>query len=105
MKITKPKKNQILLEDDRLENFKLEVKSKNGLNNTAFNDIYEALIFGYRLPNMNASKQMFLGDTLSIMTLVSSMLENLIDYGVIDEDMLDDMVDNIKQFRRLKNEK
>lgn len=105
MKITKPKKNQILLEDDSFKAFNLEVESKTGLNNTEINDIYEAFILGYRVPNMDASKQMFLGNAVSLMTLFSSMLENMINCGVIDEEGLDYMVNKIKQFRRINDER
>ena len=105
MKITKPKKNQILIEDDSIKDFNLEVESKTGLNNTEFNDIYEAFILGYRVPNMDASKQMFLGNKLSILTLLSSMLESLLNYELLDNDLLDDVVEAVKEARKLKGDK
>lgn len=92
MIITKPKKNQLLLEDDRLSEFNLEVKSKTGLNETEYDDMYNAMVFGYRQPGMDASKQLFMGDRVSVLTLLSSMMENLMRYKVIDSEDLKEMI-------------
>lgn len=98
MLVTKPKNNQLLLEDDSFENFDLGVHSKTGLVDSEFDKIYEALILCYRLPGMDASKQMFYGDRLSVMTLLSSTLQNLLTYHIIDEESLDDVVSSVKHF-------
>lgn len=92
MKITKPKDNQLLIEDENLINFKIDVSSKTGLNNSCYNNLYEGLILGYRLPNMDASKQMFMGSKLSMMTLYASMTENLLRNDVFTEKEIKDIL-------------
>lgn len=105
MKITKPKENQILFEDDNFKNVALEVKNKTGLNDTEYNNIYDGFILAYRQPNMDASKQIFFGNGMTICTLICSCLENLLTYGVLNDDMLDDMVKNVKdQFNKKREE-
>lgn len=85
MKVSKPKENQLLFEDDSFKHFDLKVKSKTGLSKSVLNQIYEGLILGYRTVDMEASKQMFVGDKLSLMTLFSSMLENMLTYKILTE--------------------
>ena len=85
MKISKPKENQILIEDDNLKQFNLEVQSKTGLRDSEFDSLYEGMIFAYRQPGMDASKQMFMGSPVSIMTLTASMIENLFRYKLLSE--------------------
>ena len=51
---------------------------------------------------MDASKQMFFGNTITICTLISSCLENLLNYGILNEEMLDDMVNAVKQEHKRK---
>ena len=97
MKITKPKENQILIEDDVLKRFALKVKSKTGLNTSSYNDVYEGFIFAYRLPDMDASKQIFYGNTISIMTLFCSCLENIMINNLISEDQLEEMFKAVKE--------
>ena len=101
MKVTKPKDNQLLIEDEALRNFKLKVSSKTGLNNSYFNNLYEGMILGYRLPNMDASKQMFMGSKISLMTLYVSMTENLLRKDVFTEkeikDILKEVIRNSKR--------
>ena len=41
MKVSKPKENQLLFEDDNLKQLKLEVESKTGLSKSVLNEIYE----------------------------------------------------------------
>lgn len=98
MKITKPKMNQILIEDDCLINFDINVKSKTGLSNSEFNEKYEGLVFGYRLPNMEASKQIFYGSQVSIATLLTSMLDSVDERGIVELEMI---VDAIKDKRKM----
>lgn len=100
MKITKPKDNQLLFEDENLKHFQLEVKSKTGLNNTEYNNFYDGVILAYRQPNMDASKQLFLGSTITICTLICSCIENLLTHGVLNENLLDEMVKNVKETAR-----
>lgn len=102
MKITKPKENQILIEDEALKQFKLKVQSKTGLNNSGYNQIYQGLILAYRLPDMDASKQIFYGSEVSIMTLFCSCLESVISNNLIKESDLDDMVEAIKKNAKRK---
>ncbi len=78
MKISKPKDNQLLFEDDILKDFELEVKSKTGLVNSPINELYETFILFYRFKDMDASKQIFCGNKLSLMTSIASMLDRLI---------------------------
>ena len=98
MKITKPKDNQILIEDDIFKQFELKVKSNTGLNNSGYNKIYQGLILAYRLPDMDASKQLFYGDPISIMTLFCSCLESIVANGLISENNIDDMVEAVKEY-------
>lgn len=100
MKITKPKENQILLEDDNFVNFSLETSSKTGLSDSEFNEAYGALALAYRIPGMDASKQIFYGDQLSIMTMFSSMVENLLKHNIMSEEDLDDCIDFVKKVVR-----
>lgn len=101
MRVTKPKDNQLLIEDDTLRNFKLKVSSKTGLNDSYFNNLYEGMILGYRLPNMDASKQMFMGSKISLMTLYASMTENLLRNDIFTEkemkDILKEVIKNSKR--------
>ena len=100
MKVSKPKENQLLFEDDVFKQFELDVKSKTGLAKTEFNEIYEGMILGYRNPDMDASKQMFVGDKISIMTLFSSMIENLLVHQVINEKELNEMIEMVLEVRK-----
>lgn len=97
MKISKPKENQILIEDDSFKFFSLNVKSKTGLNKSKFNQIYQGLILAYRLPDMEASKQIFYGNLTSILTLFSSCLENIMINNLINEEQLQDMIKGVKE--------
>lgn len=92
MKVSKPKENQLLFEDDNLKQLKLEVESKTGLSKSVLNEIYEGLILGYRTVGMEASKQVFVGDKLSLMTLFSSMIENMLTYKILTEKELQQMI-------------
>lgn len=103
MQITKPKNNQILIEDDILKQFDLKVHSHGGLNESGFNELHKGFILAYRLPDMDASKQIFYGSPVSIMTLFCSCLESVVSQGLIEEDILDDMVKAIKE--NIKNNK
>lgn len=102
MKITKPKENQLLFEDENLKKFTLKVQNETGLNKSKYNKSYDGVILAYRQPNMDASKQMFFGNTMTICTLISSCLENLLNYGILNEEMLDDMVNAVKQEHKRK---
>lgn len=103
MKITKPKENQILIEDDELKKFALKVKSKSGLNTSGYNKVYQGFIFAYRLPDMDASKHIFYGNPLSIMTLFCACLENVMINNIIKEDQLEEMFKAVKE--NIKNRK
>lgn len=78
MKVSKPKENQLLFEDDMFKQFDTEVKSKTGLVNSPINELYESFILFYRFKDMDASKQIFYGNKLSLMTSIASMLDRLI---------------------------
>lgn len=95
MKITKPKETQILLEDENFKHFHLDVVSQTGLNDSEYNEFYEGLIFAYRQPNMDASKQMFFGNVPSICTLMCSMLEQLLLRDIISEKQLKNMIKDV----------
>ena len=100
MKITKLKDNQVLIEGDELVDFDLKVKNKTGLASSGYNDIYESLILLYRFPGMDASKQLFYGNQLSILTILSSGFQNLLDNNIITEEQLTDLVETVKSMRR-----
>lgn len=95
MKITKPKENQLLFEDDVFKDFKLECEHKNIIEGSKFDDNYNGIVLGYRFTPMGSSKQMFYGNNISILTLLSSMLENLLTHKVLTEDKLHHMVDMV----------
>ncbi|MBQ7308234.1 MAG: hypothetical protein IJW82_06905 [Clostridia bacterium] len=105
MRITKPKENQLLIEDDCLKEYKLDVESKTGLNETIYNRFYEGMILAYRLPNMDASKQMFYGSPASIMTLMCSSIENLLVNKLVSEDQLDEIIKEIKKSAKARKGK
>ena len=104
MKVSKPKENQLLFEDDNLKQLKLEVESKTGLSKSVLNEIYEGLILGYRTVGMDASKQVFVGDKLSLMTLFSSMIENMLTYKILTEKELQEQIKLIlKEMKRKRS--
>lgn len=88
MKVTKPKDNQLLFEDDAFKAFDLKVKSKTGLSNSEYDNFYESFILLYRLKGMDASKQMYMGNKLSILTSLTSMLDQLMSRKVITREDL-----------------
>ena len=92
MKISKPKENQLLFEDDSFKHFDLEVKTKTGLNESSFNNIYESFILFYRCKGMDASKQMFMGNQVSIVTALTSIINKLLATGIMNKDILEDVV-------------
>lgn len=93
MKVTKLKENQLLLEDDAFKFFDTKVKSKTGLNKSEYNDYYESFILFYRLKGMDASKQMFIGNKISLLTSITSMLDQLIRNKVITRDDLFNIIE------------
>ena len=95
MKVTKPKENQILLEDEALKKFTLEVKSNTGLNASDIDELYEGLLLAYRIHGMDASKQIMFGSQLSILTLTCSLIENIIRYKLLSEEQLMDTLKEI----------
>ena len=95
MKITKPKENQLLFEDDVFKDFKLECEHKNIIEGSKFDENYNGIVLGYRFTPMGSSKQMFYGSNISILTLLSSMLDNLLTREVLTEKQLYRMVDMI----------
>ena len=95
MKITKPKENQLLFEDDALKDFKLECEYENIIKGSNFDKDYNGIIFAYRFTPMGCSKQMFYGNEMTILTLLSSMLDNLLTHKVLTEKKLHYMVDMV----------
>lgn len=93
MKVTKPKKNQLLFEDDTLKCFDLEVQTKTGLKESEYDDLYESFILFYRFKGMDSSKQFYMGNKVSILTSITSILERLLNYRVITINDLHDMMD------------
>lgn len=75
-------------EDDAFKAFNLKVKFKTGLTKSEYNDFYESFILFYRLKGMDASKQIFMGNKLSLLTSITSMLDQLIRNKVITKDDL-----------------
>lgn len=54
--------------------------------------IYDCDIYIYRHPGMGNSKQLIVGDKLSVITATSSYLETLLRNGVVSEKELKDIV-------------
>lgn len=77
--------------------FDLKVQTNAGLNNSGFNELYKGFILAYRLPDMDASKQIFYGSRISVMTLFCSCLESIITNKLIAEKDLEDMMSAIKE--------
>lgn len=100
MKITKPKENQLLIEAEFLENYKLDIEIKKGLNKSISNKFYEGMVLAYRLPNMDASKHLFFGSPSSIMTLMCNNIENLLVNKLVSEKQLDEIIEEIKKERK-----
>lgn len=96
MKVLKVAENQILLEDEAFKNIRdcdlNIVKSKTGLNNSEYDKDYEAMILAFRQPGMDASKQLFLGNAVSLYTIVASILENLVRQKIFSEELIQDMI-------------
>lgn len=92
MKVSKPKENQLLFEDESFKHFDLEIKTKTGLNESSLNDIYESFILFYRFKGMDASKQMFMGNQVSIITALTSIINRLLATGIMSKDILEDVV-------------
>ena len=92
MKVSKPKENQSFFEDDSFKHFDLEVKTKTGLNESSFDNIYESFILFYRFKGMDASKQMFMGNQVSIVTALTSIINKLLATGIMNKDILEDVV-------------
>lgn len=98
MKITKPKDNQLLIEDDNFKHLDLSGQDNTLLNESEYNEVYSGLIMGFRLPGMGASKQIFACENkLSILTLMSSMLENLVRNEIFTKEELDFIMDAVKR--------
>ena len=91
MKVSKPKENQLLFEDDSFKYFDLEVKTKTGLNESSFDNIYESFILFYRFKGMDASKQMFMGNQVSIVTALTSIINRLLATRIMSKDVLEDV--------------
>lgn len=100
MKVSKLKDTQLLIEGDEIANLDLRVHSKTGLASSEFDNVYESLLLMYRFPGMDASKQLFYGDTISILTLLSSSLQNLLEYNILTEEQLDDVINSVKSIRK-----
>ena len=93
MKMTKPKRDQLLIEADFLKEFDIENFSKevgNGIPNE------EGMILLLKTNNMPVSKQIFYGNFIYLKTLVMSVLDSALREGIIDEKELKDMIKFIK---------
>lgn len=89
MKVFKSAEDTLCIQGDFVPLLDLNVKTKTGLSESAMDSIYEAVLIGYRLPGMDASKQIIAGDRVSVCTLTASLLENLLRHKVItDKDLL-----------------
>lgn len=97
MKISKPSSNQILLEDEDLKDFSLDVKSVTGMSKSSLDSVYDVFLMCYRTPGMEASKQIMKGSKVSILTGVSSMLNNLILNDVITKKELTELCELVKK--------
>lgn len=58
---------------------------------------YEVMIQVWREPGMENSKQIIMGDKISIATIMCSLMENLILNNVFTIDELYDLVDSVKE--------
>lgn len=97
MRVTKPTETQVLIEDPLLRGFKLEVESETGLVNSKFDNIYETLVLAYRFPGMDASKQIFYGDKLSLLTIFSSTFQNLIERDIMSVSDLEALISGVRE--------
>ena len=58
---------------------------------------YEVMIQAWREPGMENSKQIIMGDKVSIATVLCSLMENLIKNDVFTLDELYSLVDSVKE--------
>ena len=90
------------------------MRNYNGLNTEAINKMhdkmmktksvavksfedYEVMIQAWREPGMEKSKQIIMGDKVSIATVLCSLMENLILNDVFTLDELYSLVDSVKE--------
>lgn len=94
MKVTKPKSNQILIEDDLIK----DIKIKNEKLDKEYDENYQVLLFGYRQKGMPNSIQLFSGNSLkSISVLFLSIMETLDrELGIKPEHLLE-IYNNVKE--------
>ena len=85
LKITKPNKTSILIEGDEIVSFNPEVQSKTGLtDDKKYDETYNVFTLFYRFPGMDASKQMILGNIISIKVMLASLMHTLLKKGVFN---------------------
>lgn len=83
LKITKPNEKSILIEGDELVAFNPEVQSKTGLvDDKKYDENYSIFTLFYRFPGMDASKQMIMGNAISIEVMLASLMHTLLKEGV-----------------------
>lgn len=93
LKITKPNKTQILIEGDELAAFTPEVQSKTGLtDDKKYDETYSVFTLFYRFPGMDASKQMILGNTISIKVMLASLMHTLLKEEIFDRSDIYDIL-------------
>ncbi len=84
LKITKPNKTSILIEGDELVAFTPEVQSKTGLiDDEKYDENYSIFTLFYRFPGMDSSKQIIMGNTISIEVILASLMHTLLEEGVL----------------------
>ena len=93
LKITKPNNTSILIEGDEIVSFNPDVQSKTGLiDNKKYNETYSVFTLFYRFPGMDASKQMILGNTISIKVMLASLMHTLLKNKVFNRNDIWDIL-------------
>ena len=93
LKITKPNEKSILIEGDELVAFTPEVQSKTGLtDDKKYDENYSIFTLFYRFPGMDASKQIIMGNSISIKVMLASLMHTLLNEEVFNRNDVYDVL-------------
>lgn len=91
------------LDLDIINKFHDRAMHSSRISKNIFDEDYEVLVQGWRAPGMKNSKQIFIGDKVSISTILCSMMENLVKNDVLTIDELKLLIEVTEE--KIKEEK